>query len=392
MSLPAVDAEASYTFVPLLDGALAAILRPRMTIVIAIFALGLLIVVHEYGHYIVARWCGMHVERFSVGFGPPLIKWVSKKTGTIFQLAPLPFGGFAQIRGMNVVEEIDPQDRTAYPNRPTWQRMAAIFAGPAANYLTAVVLALALYSFHGMNSFERWFGVAGVSANYDVAGKLEPGDRILAIDGEALWLRSPTGQRDVLRERVSAKGGQPVTLTVQRSGTSLDIKVQPKKLMTFGILPALDRHGKPQYLLGISYAEQADVRPAGVGGAIVAAVRYPVDQTRQLLAMFGSILSGKEKAEFGGPVRITEEFKKSIEAGWVTFLMLLMGLNVYLGLFNLLPLPALDGGRLAFLGYELLTRRRPNARIEATVHMAGILVLLVLLVVVTFGDIKRLFV
>src|SRR5690349_15403566 len=118
----------------------------------AILAIGVLIVVHETGHYVVARLCGMRVEKFSIGFGPAIASWTSKKTGTKFQLAPIPFGGFVEIKGMNILEEVDANDATAYPNRPAWQRFVTIFAGPATNYLFAVVLAFILFMGAGMLS------------------------------------------------------------------------------------------------------------------------------------------------------------------------------------------------------------------------------------------------
>ena len=100
--------------------------------------LGLLIVLHEGGHFLVARLCGMRVERFSIGFGPPLASF--KRGGTIFQIAPIPLGGFVQITGLNPNEEFDKSDPMVYPNRPRWMRLATVLAGPAANYLTAIVL------------------------------------------------------------------------------------------------------------------------------------------------------------------------------------------------------------------------------------------------------------
>src|SRR5471030_1882337 len=103
---------------------------------LAILSLGFLIIVHEGGHYLIARRCGRLIERFSIGFGPGILKHASKKTGTIFQLAPIPFGGFVEIRGMNIAEDVDPDDRFAYPNRPAWQWFITIFAGPATNYLS----------------------------------------------------------------------------------------------------------------------------------------------------------------------------------------------------------------------------------------------------------------
>src|SRR5258706_8441651 len=156
-----------------------------MVYVLAIFALGFLIVVHEGGHYFVARWCKMRVERFSIGFGPGIVKHKAKN-GTIFQLAPIPFGGFVEIRGMNIAEEVDPEDRFAYPNRPAWQRFLTILAGPATNYLSAIILAFCLYTCHGVRGDTLYVGVDDVMPGYDAMGKLEPGDRITAVDHESL--------------------------------------------------------------------------------------------------------------------------------------------------------------------------------------------------------------
>src|SRR5688572_9591209 len=143
----------------------------------------------------------MRVERFSIGFGPGILKRRSKKTGTVFQLAPIPFGGFVEIRGMNIAEEVDPEDVHAYPNRPAWQRFVTIFAGPATNYLSAIVLAMILFTCRGVESKERYIHVDGVLPSYDAVGKLALDDRIVKVDGETIV----AGQGKSLRERVSAK-------------------------------------------------------------------------------------------------------------------------------------------------------------------------------------------
>src|ERR1043165_8940067 len=148
-----------------------------MQVLLAILALGFLIVVHEAGHYFVARWCRMRVERFSIGFGPGILKRRAKN-GTVFQLAPIPFGGFVEIRGMNIAEDVDPDDAQAYPNRPAWQRFLTILAGPATNYVSAIFLAFALYTCQGEPG--NTYYVASLSQGYDAIGKLEPGDRIVA--------------------------------------------------------------------------------------------------------------------------------------------------------------------------------------------------------------------
>jgi len=121
-----------------------------LSIIVAIVGLGLLIVLHEGGHFLVARLCGMRVERFSIGFGPTLLGFERK--GTVFQIAPIPLGGFVQITGMNPNEEFDKSDPAVYPNRPRWMRLATILAGPAANYATAVVLMLLVLMAFGMPS------------------------------------------------------------------------------------------------------------------------------------------------------------------------------------------------------------------------------------------------
>lgn len=343
---------------------------------LAILSLGFLIIVHEGGHFFVARWCGMHVERFSIGFGPAIrgLKWRTK-SGTQFQLAPIPFGGFVEIRGMNIVEEVDPEDAKAYPNRPAWQRFLTIFAGPATNYVSAIVLAFALYTCHGVRSTERWYGVVDVMPGYDAVGKLEKGDRILAVDGEVLFAN---GAGTGLTERVVAKKGAPVSITVRRDGKTVDVTITPK--------PAMDGKGNPTYLLGITRNRQSDIVDVGVLESAKRALIYPVIQTKAIAAGLYGIISGTEEADPGGPKRIVEEFKSAFEYSIVAGIELLMLLSVYLGLFNLFPLPALDGGRLVFLTYEMVTRRRANPKIEAMVHMGGIMVLGVVMILVTLRD------
>ena len=148
----------------------------------------------------------------------------------------------------------------------------------------------------------------------------------------------------------------------------------------------LENKGQPVFLLGIKPMVHADVVDVGLLDAAGRALVYPIDQTKTIVGGLYGIFAGTEEADPGGPVRITEEFKKAFELGLVQGIKLLMLLSVYLGLFNLFPLPALDGGRLVFLGYEMVTRRRANPKIEAMVHMGGIMVLGVVMILVTLGD------
>src|SRR5262245_13264022 len=337
----------------------------------------------------------MRVERFSIGFGPGILKRKSKKTGTTFQIAPIPFGGFVEIRGMNIAEDIDPDDKLAYPNRPAWQRFVTIFAGPATNYLSAIVLAFLLYSCHGQKRPWRWHEGAKIKDNYDAQGKLELGDRIIAVDGKTILAVgryvSPDGTEyiaDSLTARVNAKmvngACKPITLTVLRDSQKLDVTIQAKLFYAFR--GGAEWKIEPTCLLGIVPFDRPDVLDVGLGAAAMGALTYPVDQTKAIAGGLYDIFRGREEADPGGPKRIFDEFAKAWALGPVTGIQLLMLLSVYLGLFNLFPLPALDGGRLVFLTYELVTRRRANPKIEAMVHMAGIMILGVVMILVTLND------
>ena len=387
----------------------------------AILALGFLIMVHEAGHLIVARWCGMRVERFSIGFGPGILRWRSKK-GTLYQLAPIPFGGFVEIRGMNLAEEVDPDDKSAYPNRPVWQRMATIFAGPFTNVLAAVALAYVLYACHGYDRDINYFEVSQVSLgprgieqelasrgvtderlvtfikeryadreDSPASGVLRAGDRILAVDGKPVYITGPRGETDSLRDKF---GARPAELTIEREVCEGDVcryELQPPIV----IQPRESACGSSTcYRIGVgltNHRVSLGTEPVGPLQAVREAVVYPIRQSEVILGGLWQVVTRDAELEAAGPAGITVVIKQAIEAGWVTTFLLLMMLNVYLGLFNLFPLPPLDGARLAFLGYELVTRRRANPKVEATVFMIGVLILIPVLIMVTVGDCRRMF-
>jgi regulator of sigma E protease len=365
----------------------------------AIVAIGLLIIVHEAGHYFVARWCKMRVERFSIGFGPAIFKW--RRGETDFVIAPSPFGGYVQIAGMNVAEDVEPTDERAYPNRPVWQRFATIFAGPATNYLFAVVLAFGLYLFAGAPTGTVWYKVAGTTDGYDAHGKLEEGDRIVRVNGDLVYDSYPgmplPALQDVIGAHVRASG-PTVDVTVDRDGAEVVVPITPQRYepeRSALFQEVTDYCGEPchAYLLGISLDAQGDVerQPIGLGGSVAGALVFPVKQTELIVGGLYEWAAGRVEGELTGPVGITTAVKQQFRFGWIRVIEILMILNVYLGLFNLLPLPALDGGRLAFLTYEIATRRRANPKVEATVHMVGIMALLLLMIFVTYKDIARLF-
>lgn len=339
-----------------------------MSYVIAICALAVLIVVHEAGHMWVARWCRMRVDRFSIFFGPPLLQWRGKHT--TYQLASIPLGGFVQIAGMNPRDGTAEDDPSSYMNRPAWQRFLTIAAGPSINYLFAIVLMLVVAFVWGVPARLITVGAVSKGSPAAVAG-MKSGDVIQAIDGKKL---DDVGDVIAL---VTASEGQPVQVRVHREGKTLTLPMTPQKMD--GV-----------YRIGIRFGMGMDFRRVGVGAAVVESVSYPVVQSGRILKGLGQLVTRKVSTkQVGGPIEIVHQISMSFQAGFGVALMFLAMINVYLGLFNLLPLPALDGGRLAFLVAEIVSRRRVDQRIETIVHTIGFVLLFGLLLLVTYADIRR---
>lgn len=337
-----------------------------MSLLLAILGLALLIVVHEWGHFIVARLCGMRVERFSIGFGKPLV--AIKRGDTIFQIAPIPLGGFVQITGLNPHEDFDRTDPYVYPNRPRWMRLAVLVAGAFANYVTASILALVMFGVYGVPSLKVEEVMPNTAA--ERAG-LKNGDELLEANGQAVSVRSP------ITQMIASSGGKPVAIKIQRQGKEQMISVTPESQ-------------SGTFRIGVKIAGGSLHQPMPIGEAVVLAARVPYDLSVHFLDGFWQMITGKQKAALSGPLGIAQRMKQAADNGPVEFLDILIMLSAYLGLFNLLPLPALDGGRVLFLLFSSIGRRDVNAKTEATVHMVGLMLLLGLFVVVTFNDIVNL--
>jgi regulator of sigma E protease len=339
-----------------------------MSIAIAIVGLGLLIVLHEGGHFLVARLCGMKVERFSIGFGPTLIGF--KRGETTFQIAPIPLGGFVQITGLNPNEDFDKNDPFVYPNRPRWQRLLTILAGPAANYFTAFVLMFGVLLAYGLPSKTQKIVEPVPGKPAELAG-LKTNDILVSANGQPVSVDSP------ISEVIRAGAGAPVEIKVQRAG-------QP---MTFVVTP--ERQGPGVYQVGIKIGSIDERTPVSAGAALKEAAITPFVMSKVILEGITDMIRGRVKADLEGPIGITQKIAKAADQGAVEFLGMIIMLSVYLGLFNLLPLPALDGGRALFLAIESVTRRRVNPRLEAAVHTAGFVLLLGVLLIVSFKDVKH---
>jgi len=343
---------------------------------VTVLGFALLIVIHELGHFAAARLSGMRVERFSVGFGPVL--WSRRRGQTEWCLSALPLGGYVRIAGMAPGEAVDPADGGAYANQPAWRRFLVILAGPAMNYLAAVAIAVAMFATVGLPQPDP-APVAGEILPGGAAARagLRPGDRVLAFEGNPIetWVD--------LVAAVQKSPGRTVEMTVRRAGAPPQA---PPELLR---ATPDDRGG-----IGIIGVRPAltTVRTGGPAEAFALAVRSTNAQAVSILAGLAQVVTGRQKAELRGPLGIAQEMARSARAGARQFVMMLWFISVVLALFNLLPIPALDGGRLTFLGYELVTRRPVNRRVENVVHLVGALALFALILAVTvFGDLARIF-
>lgn len=336
-------------------------------VVIAILGLAILMVVHEGGHYLAARRFGMRVTKFSIGFGPTLWKHRPKDSPTTFQIAIIPFLAYVQIAGMNPYEEIDPKDPGSYANASLWGRIATIGAGPLANYLFASVLMFFGFLLGGNTVVDDVSMKVSIGKGPAAEVGMQDGDRILAVNGESVrdW--------EQLKKLIGSKAGEPIDVEVERGSEHLHFKPTPL---------ASGEH-KAKIMVG----PHTTIQPVTVGQAAVLAVKEPPKVVYGLVKGLARMLSFKEKPELSGPVGIGKEMAAAAKDGAHTYLKLLGALSAYLGGFNLLPFPALDGGRLIFLLFEAASRRRADAKLEAKVHAIGLLMFLTLIAFVTYSEV-----
>jgi regulator of sigma E protease len=341
-------------------------------ILISILGLSLLAIVHETGHYLAARAFGMCVTRFSIGFGPALVTYKPRNSPTTFQICAIPFLAYVMIAGMNPAEEVDPDDPTIYPNKSVFARIVTIFGGPFANYLAASVFVFGLGIFYGWPdakpSEPMVIETIEPGSPAALAG-LQSGDVVVEADGHHV--------RNVeqLIAATAPRANKPTTYVIERGGTRLSpMTITPKKAAKGGIIGVTPK---------LTYSH----RVLSVGEASVLALAYPYELTKRNLQGIAELIEHRTTEGITGPVGMGKLMAEQAEKGVFNFIHILVAISVALGLFNLLPFPALDGGRLVFLGYELVTRKRPNEHIEAAVHAVGLLFLLGVIALVTLRDV-----
>lgn len=338
-------------------------------ILTAIITISVLIIIHEFGHYFCAVSTGMKVDRFSVlGIGPVVARLFTYK-GTEFVISAIPFGAYVHIVGMEPEDEPEDgqppdSDPTLFRNRPLWARMLTIVGGPLANYLTASLLIFSVLSIAG-NRDVVTMEVSAVQAETAKTAGFNVGDELVKIADLPVTGDEPF---DKISSATGSHKGETVAVVVRRDKAEVELSV-----------PISDVG-----LIGVGLVEgEVILSPASLTHSLSMAVKHPINITKKQLKGLYLLVTGQIDAKVSGPVGIVKEIAKSAEKGWTDLLFFAAAISTLLGLFNLLPLPALDGGRLVFLFYELIARRPANRKVEEMIHGIGMLALLALILYVT---------
>jgi len=347
-------------------------------IVAAIIGLGVLIIIHEFGHFLFAKLFGVGVLTFSVGFGPKL--WVKKKGETEYALSAFPLGGYVKMVGEDPDEEVQPADiAKSFSHKTLWQRIAIVAAGPGFNLLLAVLLLMIVFVFYGVPVLSTQVGAVEPGSPAERAGVLK-GDRIAVVNGQ------PVTEWEELSKAIKESGGGPLQLQIRRDSQEVSVTVQPTKKEGRTIFG----EKREDWMIGIG--SQVSIEKGNPGLAIVKAVQQTYEYSKLTLVALYKMISGEvSPRNLGGPILIAQMAGQQAQEGLGSFLGFLAILSINLGVLNLLPIPVLDGGHLLFFLVEAVIGKPVAVRHREVAQQVGIFLLMLLMVYAFYNDIARFF-
>jgi len=360
---------------------------PVWLILIAfICALGPLVFFHELGHYLVARWLRIPAEAFSIGFGHEIVGWTDRQ-GTRWKVGWLPLGGYVRFVGdmspasAPVAEsEIPPEQRErAFSLRPVWQRFLVVLAGPATNFLLAIIIFAAFFATVGQPRTDNLIASIAPGSAAQRAG-IHPGDRILSIADR------DTPSFEDISDFVVLRPGERTTILVERDRKLIRLPV------TIGASEEHDRFGQTFRVgrLGIFGDARTYVKPKAAQ-LVPAATLYTFKLTRSMVEGLWQIVSGRRSAkDLGGPIKVAQFAGEGASLGMLPFVQLVALFSINLGFINLLPVPVLDGGHLFFYTIEAVRRRPLSAKALDWAFRGGLALILALLIFTTVNDLGSL--
>ena len=348
-----------------------------MTLIYFILILGLIVLVHEFGHFVFAKMFGVYVYEFSIGMGPKVFsrKRKNKKDETEYCIRAIPIGGFVQLAGEEVDDDTSvPKEKKMY-SKPVWQRFLIMFFGAGNNFILAFVILLLCGIFFGSPKMDPVVGRLTEGYPMATAG-IEVGDKFLEVNGNHI------STIDDVRIYLSvAKEGKPITFEMQKkSGEIVTYEITPQKETVDEVT---------SYKFGIEFFRENDK-------GFFAPIKYAFVKTgslfKQMFITFKLLFTGQVGVNnLSGPVGIYSIVGQTRSAGFENLLQLVALLSINVGFINLIPFPAFDGGRILFLVIEKIKGSPVNPRIENIFHSIGFILLMLLLVFITFNDIVRMF-
>ena len=357
--------------------------------------LGPLVTIHELGHYLVGRWFGVHAEAFSVGFGREIWGFTDKR-GTRWKLSALPLGGYVQFKGdMNPASIPDPdaaaqasaEDRAgSFHHAALWKRALIVFAGPATNILLTLAIFAGFFTLYGKpvpaDAAEQLTVAEFAEISPARSAGIEVGDRIVAIEGERM-----EDFRDV-QDSIMLYPGRTLDVTVERDGAERIFEVPVRSVEMEDRFGNVSKVG----LIGIaSGAASFDFEPQGPIAALGLAVDHSLGIVDMMVTGIGQIFTGERSVqELGGPVKIAKFSGEQLSLGAMAFINFAALISLNLAFINLLPIPALDGGHLAFYAAEAVRRKPVGPRGTEVAYRAGVALVLMLMVFVTINDLVSL--
>ncbi|MDX5592734.1 RIP metalloprotease RseP [Pseudovibrio sp. SPO723] len=357
-----------------------------------LFVLTIVVFFHELGHFLVARWCGVKVEAFSIGFGPELFGRNDKK-GTRWKLSAIPLGGYVRFSGdeneasvpdQDALSRMSEEDRKgAFQTKPVWQRAAVVAAGPIANFILAILIFAGLFFFYGKAETLPRVDVVRVGSAAEIAG-IQPGDIVVSINGNEISSFTD------LQRVVSASADLPVQIGLDRSGELVEVTAVPERQ------EVTDRFGNKQKIgiLGIQRnATQDDVTVVRYGP--IEALAEGVNETWFIVERTGGYIAGlfagrEDPDQLGGPIRVAQISGQVASFGILPLINLTAVLSVSIGLLNLLPVPMLDGGHLMFYAAEAARGKPLAPKVQEYGFRIGITLVLMLMVFATWNDLRLL--
>ena len=343
-----------------------------MTLIYFIIILGIIVFIHELGHFIFAKKSGIYVYEFSIGMGPRIFKWNRKNDETDYCIRLFPIGGFVQMAGEEIEDDTDiPKDKK-FTSKTFGQKFMTVIAGIMMNFILAIVL---LFIVGLVNGAPQNMPIVGhIEEGYPASTSgLEEGDKILTVNGKS------ANTTDKLTLQLQVNMGETITVEVDRNGKTETVVLDPK-------LVKVD--GEDTYKYGFQVTDEVE-------HGVFASVKYEYEKTFSLLyqmvfIIFYLITGQLSVSSLAGPVGIYSVVGDAASAGLINLVYLTAFISINVGFINFLPIPAFDGGRILFLIIEKIKGSPVDPKLESTIHSIGFFLLMALMILITYNDIIRL--